>query len=279
MKWYSNQKIKNKLVLGFLAVAVIAALVGGFGMLTIAQIKANADKLFEENAMALEYAGLAAMKTQGLVSSAQTLSQMDRSTQKDTIEFYGEKMKATMDEVDGILEKLGSVVNEEVKENIISAIITYWEYLKSYTGSVIDSMTGDDGADLVRNFVKLANTDAISLTSYYTKLFETVSGEADARAASNNRQADLAMIIMCSVLAAGIVISILLGYAIAKSIGNPLKVMAAAGMRIAEGDVDVEDIMTEKDRALVSRKDEIGTLASMVIKLIDGTKIQSEQVI
>ena len=104
-----------------------------------------------------------------------------------------------------------------------------------------------------------------------------VSAEADAHAASNNKQAITAMIIMCSVLVVGIVLSILLGYAIAKSIGNPLRFMAAAGMRIAEGDVDVEDIMTEKDRALISRKDEIGTLASMVIILIDGVKRQSEQ--
>jgi len=277
MKWYSNQKIKNKLILGFLIVAVIAALVGGFGMLTIVQIKANADKLYTENAIALEYAGMAAMKTQGLVSSAQSLSQMDPSSQKDTIKFNGERMRSNMDEVDDILEKLGNVVNEEVKESIVSAIATNWEYLKRYTSSVIDSMMEEDGADLVRNYIKLANTAANNLTSYYTQLFETVSAEADTRAVSNNSQAVLAMIIMCSVLAAGIVLSILLGLAIAKSIGNPLRVMAAAGMRIAEGDVDVEDIMTEKDRTLTNRKDEIGTLASMVIKLIDGAKIQSEQ--
>jgi methyl-accepting chemotaxis protein len=53
--------------------------------------------------------------------------------------------------------------------------------------------------------------------------------------------------------------------------------MAAAGMRIADGDVNVDDIMTEKDTKIANRKDEIGTLAKMVTRLLAGAKNQSEE--
>ena len=108
-------------------------------------------------------------------------------------------------------------------------------------------------------------------------LIEQVSQEADDRAADNNSQATVAMLIMGSVLVAGIVLSIVLGLAIARGIGNPLKVITAAGMRIAEGDVHVDDILTEKDKVLASRKDEIGTLATMVNSLISGAERQAQE--
>jgi methyl-accepting chemotaxis protein len=277
MKWYSNQKIKSKLIIGFLVVSIIAAIVGGFGILTIARIKSNADKMYTENVRALQYAGLAAMKTQALVSKVQALSQMDVTTQKGSIQANAEIIKKSMSEVDGILENLSTAVNKDVKESSYKDLTGNWEYLKKYVNSAIDSFNQGEGASGAQTAIKLSNTMAANLTSNYTKVLETVSGEANTRATSNNSQANLAIIIMGSVLAVGILLSILLGYYIANSIGNPLKVMAAAGNRIAEGDVNVDDLMTEKDRALTNRKDEIGTLASMVNRLIDGAKRQSEE--
>ena len=52
--------------------------------------------------------------------------------------------------------------------------------------------------------------------------------------------------------------------------------MATVGLKIAEGDIDVDNLLTDKDRMLKNRQDEIGTLASMFNKLISGTREQAK---
>jgi methyl-accepting chemotaxis protein len=275
MKWYLNQKIKNKLILGFLVLSIIAAIVGGVGIVTIVQIKSDSDKMYQESTMAMQFAGSAAMKTHALVSNAQSLSQMNPASQKSSIQANSEGIITTMAEVDGILSSLGNVVDNNVKESTFQDINSSWSNLENIINTVVKCMGEEDGATRAVVSMKLANTVTSLLTTNYMELFESVAKEADMRASANNSQANIAMTIMASVLAVGIVLSIILGIAIAKSIGNPLKVMAAAGMRIAEGDVNIDDIIGEKDRALTTRKDEIGALSAMLNKLTEGAKQQT----
>jgi len=277
MKWYRNQKIKNKLIFGFMVVSILAAIIGGFGILTLLQIKANTDKTFRVNVLALQYAGKAAMKTQAIVNDAQLLAKKDFIQEKDAINTGSVRIMQDIEEVEKILESLGNVVNGDMKNGILNDIASNWSSLKMYIESVIEYMKENNGAELAERAIRISNNSAVNLTSNYRVLIDQISKEADISAEANNQQADIAIILMGSVLVVGFVISILLGNVISKSIGEPLKVMAAVGMRIAEGDVNVSDILTEKHQSLADRKDEIGTLASMVNSLIKGTEVQANE--
>ena len=160
MKWYRNQKIKSKLILGFLVLSILAAIVGGFGVLTIVRIKASADDIFRVNVTALQHAGVAAMKTQSVISSAQALSKMDYATEKDAIEVNGARIVQDMAQVDGILENLGGIVTGDLKSKTFEEITASWDTLKTYLNSVIEKMKVQNGASMAESAIRLSTNVA-----------------------------------------------------------------------------------------------------------------------
>ncbi|GAE90680.1 methyl-accepting chemotaxis protein [Acetivibrio straminisolvens JCM 21531] len=51
MQWYYNLKISAKLIIGFLVLAVIAAIVGGVALVNINNMSQEDVELYEENTM------------------------------------------------------------------------------------------------------------------------------------------------------------------------------------------------------------------------------------
>ncbi|SHH61835.1 methyl-accepting chemotaxis protein [Sporobacter termitidis DSM 10068] len=277
MKWYTNLKITNKLVFGFLVLAIIAAIVGGFGMLTITQLRAIDKKLYEENAVALQYAGTAALGAQMVMSDAQALSKMDASSNISNIKKSIDTMATEMASVDELINKLQGVLTTQDTTDTLADISKNWTDFKTYVNVVGQSMTKKDGASAANGSLLIATPLLNKISASYTALIQQISDEADGRAQQNSAQSTVAIIVMAVILVAGIVLSLVLGNIIARSIGGPLKSMAAAGDKLAVGDVDVDSVLSKKDYELKERKDEIGALAQMFDKLISGTKQQSDE--
>ena len=130
MKWYTNRKIKKTLINGFLLISVIAAIVGGFGILTIAQMRNSAQRMYNESALSLQYAGMAAMKTQNAYSSALSLSTLDIKKDKSTIMTVTADLTKALDEVDKNLKNLGGSLSVKEKDALLKDVNSNWEDLK-----------------------------------------------------------------------------------------------------------------------------------------------------
>jgi methyl-accepting chemotaxis protein len=81
--------------------------------------------------------------------------------------------------------------------------------------------------------------------------------------------------VMIVIVVVSIILSVLLGAYISRLIGNPMKLFAQYAKLLSVGDVAVEKILTQKDRQLVLRKDEIGALANLFNKVIESTYNQA----
>ncbi len=60
MNWYKNMPIATKLIIGFLVVAVLAAVIGVIGIINLTRINSSSTLLYQQNALGLQYSGEAA---------------------------------------------------------------------------------------------------------------------------------------------------------------------------------------------------------------------------
>ena len=81
---------------------------------------------------------------------------------------------------------------------------------------------------------------------------------------------------MIAVIIAGILISVILGLLIARSISKPLFKMVGVASLLAAGDLNTNSVLSQQDMTLKLRRDEIGKLASTFHNLIESTTRQVE---
>lgn len=267
-KWFLNQRISNKLIIGFLIVAFIALVVGIIGIINLNSIK-NSDKiLYEKNTLGLKYSGSAAVNFQQLrynMLKITTLTDENEraniKTQNDSIILTIKDLLANCDTT--MVSAETKAFLKEIEKNFSdyeSNINLYYDTIK--TGNITEA------DNIVYKTLAPLGTE---LRDQYLALFDKVSVEADNRAVENTSISQNAVIMMVVVIVVGILLSIILGIYIAGIIGKPLKMMSEGAEKLAQGDVDIElDIK--------ARKDEIGKLKEAFFKVVDGRKKQVGEV-
>jgi methyl-accepting chemotaxis protein len=277
MKWYTNLKITNKLILGFLVLSVIAAIVGGYGMLTLTQMRTIDEKLYKENAVALGNVGALAVSTQQIMSNTQSLSKMDPKTSKTSIKNAALTLDQLIASVETSMETLTGVLVKQEAKDIMSDASQKWTEFKTYVVVAEKAMTEQGSPDISDGAIKMAGPFLTNITEDYTALIGQLSAEADGRAKQNADMSQSAIIIMAAVLVAGIALSMFLGIYIARNIGGPIKFIASVGEKVAVGDMDIESMLTKQAMGLKDRKDEIGALSIMFNTLVDGAQEQARE--
>lgn len=267
-KWFLNQRISNKLIIGFLIVAFIALVVGIIGIINLNSIK-NSDKiLYEKNTLGLKYSGSAAVNFQQLrynMLKITTLTDENEraniKTQNDSIILTIKDLLANCDTT--MVSAETKAFLKEIEKNFSdyeSNINLYYDTIK--TGNITEA------DNIVYKTLAPLGTE---LRDQYLALFDKVSVEADNRAVENTSISQNAVIMMVVVIVVGILLSIILGIYIAGIIGKPLKMISEGAEKLAQGDVDIElDIK--------ARKDEIGKLKEAFFKVVDGRKKQVGEV-
>jgi methyl-accepting chemotaxis protein len=264
MKWYVNQKIASKLIIGFLIVAFIAAVVGGVGFANLF-LMAKADKLlYEENAAGLEFSGSAAEYFQRIrfntlrVTVSESAS--DRNASIDNINRYMEDAEFYLKEYeDGII----SQTDREIFDNLKPL----WEQFKTYTSNVVglaeQGKAGEAQALIFGNMAPIAD----GVRDAFDQMAEYNSEAAYDRSTSNTALFKTAAIIMAIAIAAALTISILLGLFIARIIGRPVQNLSDIADKLAVGDINV---VVDSDT-----NDEIGDLMRSFARMIENTKEQA----
>lgn len=267
-KWFLNQRISNKLIIGFLIVAFIALVVGIIGIINLNSIKNSDTILYEKNTLGLKYSGSAAVNFQQLrynMLKITTLTDENEraniKTQNDSIILTIKDLLANCDTT--MVSAETKAFLKEIEKNFSdyeSNINLYYDTIK--TGNITEA------DNIVYKTLAPLGTE---LRDQYLALFDKVSVEADNRAVENTSISQNAVIMMVVVIVVGILLSIIFGIYIAGIIGKPLKMMSEGAEKLAQGDVDIElDIK--------ARKDEIGKLKEAFFKVVDGRKKQVGEV-
>jgi len=259
MNWFQNLKIANKLIVGFLSVALIAGLVGVVGVFNLFNLAQADTELYEYYTVPIEQMGnISEAYQKGRVYFRDAMNSKDMRVQTEKMKLYNDSqnlMKVTSSEVGKTL------VNDEDRKlhKILDDVLVQHE---SYSKNLFTMVQ----AGQVEQANQLMQTDGIRIGNTIDETLDQLSALkmnlAKQKAISNKADANRAIIIMIIIIVAGVAMAMVLGIYIARLISRPIKEIVHVAGQIAGGDLNVA--------VHVQTKDEIGELAHAFNKMADN---------
>ncbi len=276
MKWFLNRKLSFKIISGFLVIAVIVAVVGAMGLLSITTINNGNIMMYEENVVSLEKLADMNQLYQRTRVIVRDIILLDKAEDKQSeIENLAEKDAS----IQAILDELGTLVNQDEISKIDALESSLADY-KPLRQAVIDLALAGKTAEAYQSLESEA-TDAAAM-KIQNEISDWQAYTADESLASYNasqQAAAAATLTVIIIVAGGLIIAILLGLFISRLISKPVKFLSAAAKKVADGDMGVE--ITK-----YNANDEVGDLVrsfqqvmKSVLRLIEDIKQQGDAVI
>jgi len=259
MRWFYNLKISVKLIVSFVIVAIISGVVGVIGISNITKINNNDTILYENMTVPLsEVADMARWFQRARVNARDLILYDD----PDDIQKAYEVVRTYLNNVASNAESFEkTIVQEEVRNYFQMFNEAMDKFVKDM--DILLELCLENRDDEAFAFTKgEMQTDADNVRQTVDKLIELKVSGARNQSDSNNAAADTAVVTMIAVIAVAMVIAVSLGIFVSRIISNPMRKLAAAADKIADGDLDVEvDIDT---------KEEIGKLANAFNKMAEN---------
>ncbi len=259
MRWFNDLKIRTKLMMSFLLVAIIAGVVGYVGVTNIGKATETASAMYERNTAPM--GELAAISTAYqrvrvnlrdivLLKSAEearrkitVVKELQKLIQQKMIEFekniHSEEirrefqaLKAANDRFDPITDKILQFASSGQKDEVVQ--------LLHGEGMVVAKAMGDSIQNLINQ----------------------KSEQARERAESNRAMAETAIRYSIIIAVAGMVIALLIGFSLAQIISKPINNLASIAEKLAVGDVNVQ--------VEANSKDEIGMLLQSFKRMVSA---------
>ncbi|HEX2985480.1 MAG TPA: methyl-accepting chemotaxis protein [Caproiciproducens sp.] len=244
-------KIFSKLICGFLLVSIFTAIVGAAGMVSMVQMNESGDKLYEKQTVPLPVISDLILNLDRLRGSAKDyiLYAKDEQLIKTT---NGKVAQYRANYLNDVKEYEPTIATPATREQFSQAKKIYDEQFSPTLDAIAKDVTSGDLQTAYKDLdqYKIVNQ---KLEDLFTQCMQNRIKNAKANYDSNNQLADSMMMILGGVVAVSILLSILLGYRLAKSLSRPINEMAAAAEKIADGNLNI-------DITYVS-KDEVGSLA------------------
>ena len=259
MKWYLNMKIRGKLILCFIVLAVFTGIVGIVGINSMNNLNNASINMYNNNFL----------PSQDL-ANIQTYLQQVRSGhllalyEKDTSKF-----QSRLDEINKLVEQSNQLLesykltirsdmeNQQLYDNVISSMTSY-RTLRDNNLELIHNQKYDQALAELQSVTE-ARENADSQLQKLVDYNKQISSDT---IQDNLEHFKSQTIIMITVITAGILLAVILGLILANVISRQLNRLVKAAGRIADGDLDVT--------VEVSTKDEIGTLANAFKKMTDN---------
>ncbi|AJQ25755.1 methyl-accepting chemotaxis protein [Pelosinus fermentans] len=259
MNWFQSLKIANKLIIAFLGVAVIAGLVGMVAIFNLSNLAQEDTELYENYTVPMGQLGdLSEIYQKGRVNFRDALVSKDPRVQNDKMKQFNDsitQMKAVSGE---IAKTIGTEEGRKLLKNLDDALGQYESYSRNLFPMFQAGQVEQVNQLMQTEGIQLANTIGGTLDQLSALKIEL----AKQKAANNKADASKAIVIMITIVIAGVGLSIVLGVYIARLISRPIKEMVTVAGRIAGGDLNVA--------VTVKTGDETGELAQAFNKMADN---------
>ncbi|BCG46300.1 Methyl-accepting chemotaxis sensor/transducer protein [Citrifermentans bremense] len=259
MNWFYDIKIGTKLMSGFIAVALIAGVIGAFGITRINQIKQGSDLLYHSVTVPLSDLSDISTSFQRVRINARALVEAETAADKTEAVETVKKLRDEITERTATFEK--TIISEEGRK-------LFEEFKKSRQGytQVLDRLVPLAQADKDAEAMALLNGEgkkaALAEQEALDKLQANKVKQAEQANQDNTAVAASAARLMTGLAVAGALLAIALGIFISRSITRPINACVEAANRIAAGDTDVALDTT--------RSDETGVLQGAMQRMVQA---------
>ena len=259
MNWYRDLKIASKLIAGFGLVALLSGVVGLIGYTRVHAINDAASLLYHKSLLPVRYLGEMNGDFRG-----QRADYFDAYT-APSAELREQAFKGLAGREARFVKSLEAYPETLADDTDRKEFAQLQELHRGY-GAVreqaIALIRGGDAAK-AGAFLRGPLYDAfLEERNHIGAMMERKKEQAHAADEQNDEMARSAELAMTAVAVFAVALAVVLGLLIARSIGQPVKVLVAAARKMAVGDLAVE--------VIVDRKDEVGELAAAFKEMAEG---------
>jgi methyl-accepting chemotaxis protein len=264
MNWFKNLKIARKLLLGFIAVSIIATIIGVVGYSSLNKMIEGKNSIYQENLLPIE--NLGNVNAAVLVGRGDIRAIMQFKTVAEREKYYTSLLEQDKKVDEYFAKFLKASVNEEEKP-LVEKFQDSWKAFLSVRARAVDAaMLLDDEKAL-----NIINTEAtpnmVAVRSTLRTLIEINSKEAAKYSAELDDVSSEAKNLIILAILFGVAISIGFGLFISGLISKPVKKLSIVADKLAVGDINVSvDAIT---------KDELGDLERSFAIMIENIKGQA----
>jgi methyl-accepting chemotaxis protein len=252
MSWFNNMTLKGKLLAGFITVAIIAGVIGGFGIYTIKQIDVADTRLYEKMAVPLGEMGEISTYFQRIRVNARDIVSADSAEKR---EQFAERIKDYRQQIEKrsvefektILTEEGKKLYEEFKKTRG----VYGPLLDRIIALTKDGKTTEATALLQGDAAKASRDEQEAIQ----KLMDAKIEQAKLTSEQNSADASRATTIMTILAVLGVVVAVGLGLFIARIVlrqlgADPKQVGEIANL-VGIGDLSREITLASGDTTSV----------------------------
>jgi methyl-accepting chemotaxis protein len=263
MKWYRNLKISVKLIVAFLVIAVLAAAVGVYGIISLSGVNTSSNSLF------INYGD--SQGDLGYVLGEFNIQRnyyRDMIIEKDaaktaTYQQSIDKSQAGLDEHLAAYEK--TCVTEESKAllaELKSKLQAYYTMRDTVTAAAKKGDYDLAYTELRKDSAVAAVNDAKAAVDNAVKSNIDMAGKMMDQ---QEQSVGTTILIMIVIVVVAVLIAIVLGVVISRMIGKPIKHLSEVADKLAVGDTDIT-------RSAYESKDEVGMLYTSFRGILQAIK-------
>ncbi len=269
MKWFRNLKIANKLLAGFLVVAIVAVVAGTVGVVNVIHISRNGDLLYTQNTLGLNYAGDAAIVFMQIRYNSLKLLYTQEQSAKEDLAAQLEENFAQMDEL--LAQCHATIVSPESKAQLEEIQANYDQYKPAMIANNKASINGER-TTVDEKMVSLGT----ALRDGYMALFEKVSADAAIKAEANTESSQSASVLMIALNCLTVILAVVMGVIIARVISKPVRQINEAAKQLAAGNTNIQ-LTNDKTKDEVGElKESVKGIISSILALVGDTHMLTE---
>ncbi|WP_411680915.1 methyl-accepting chemotaxis protein [Clostridium thailandense] len=273
MKWFSNLKIKTKLISSFIVVAIFTAVVGAVGISSMGKINKRSIEMYTNNFKPITNLTKVQKNLQYIRSNFLLMTyEKDGTKLQERIDeiakWTDEDIKALTDYEKGIITQEEKDMDAELNNNLIP-----YRQIRSDVIKLLQAGKIAEADAKINEFAKARE----KVETVIEKLIELNKKYAVEANNSNEANFKSQTIIMIIIIAVSTGLAVLLGLMIASIIGKPLVNLVGLANRIADGDLNVEvDAKTNDEVGILSKA--FGKMSNNINNAMINISAASEQV-
>ncbi len=229
---FKKMGIGVRMIAGFMIVALIAGAIGAFGLLNINVISQNDMLLYEKNTMGVAYSADAALNYQMARFNALKMTVSEGADIEECRKKIDEYIAASEDS----MMKYSSLLETTEGQALYSKADSLWMDYKTYLRDVKTMVQAGQSEEALTHLLEKSADTAAALQAAFQALVDYNKEQARLKSDSNTGTANQSVILMIALLSAGVVIAVLLGLLLTRSITKPCRATAVQLSKIANGE-------------------------------------------
>ena len=282
MNIFKNIRVRTKLIVAFLIVALFIGIVGGVGIISLKNVGENAKKMYSQNLRSVYI--LTDMK-QNLTEIKSDIAEMLNSKDEESSAIKDKLIKSIQenkDEDDKYISELQNLLRDDDEKKVFEE---FNSELKQYR-------------DLRENLIKLMEagnyTSAAEKYRDVPKITDVLFADVEKLIEANLKESSIAndnivliyttsTTMMTGLSIIGLILAVIIGLVLAKDISKPLKLIKLFGEKLANYDLSFDFKITRGDEfgqtgaALFKAQDNIKDLVKIIIENSQNMSASSEE--